>query len=159
VLFNPYIFVSFIAPIDGSMKKSKLIANVDFDFSLLAIASQLKEYKLAWTINQGLGIRLVKQPDEIFHFLGNEKLCISNYLYQTEHSKLRLVHNRSKEESAANQFLIPELKQFDYLMLVEGFEGSMEIQEVREIIKTIDGVQMINLIEIDQLRSRENLIF
>ncbi len=141
------------------MKKTKLIADVDFDFSLLAIASQMKEYKLAWMINQDLGIRLVKQPDEIFHFLGDEQLCISNYLYQTEHSKLRLVFNRSKEETASNQFLIPELKQFDYLMLVEGFESSMVIAEVRETLKRINGVQMVNLMEIDQLKTRENLIF
>ena len=141
------------------MKKNKLIAKVDFDFSLLAIASQLREYKLAWIINRGLGIRLKKQPDEVFHFLGNDKLCISNCLYQTEHSKIRLIYNRSREEAATTQFLIPELKQFDYLMIVEGFEGSMLIQEVREVIRTIDGVQMANLIEVDQLRSRDNLIF
>jgi hypothetical protein len=141
------------------MKKTKLIADVDFDFSLLAIASQLKEYKLAWVINQGLGIRLVKRPDEVFHFLGDERLCISNYLYQTEHSKLRLVFNRSKEDTASTKFLIPELKQFDYLMLVEGYQGTMPIEEVREIIKSINGVQMVNLIEVNQLRTRENLIF
>ena len=52
------------------MKKNKLIASFDFDFSLLAIASQLKEYKLAWLINQELGVNLIKQPDEIFEFFG-----------------------------------------------------------------------------------------
>ena len=141
------------------MKKNKLIADVDFDFSLLAIASQLKEYKLAWVINRDLGIRLIKQPDEVFHFLGNEKLYISNYLFQTEHSKVRLLYNRSREKTASGQFLIPELRQFDYLMLIEGFEGSMEVQEVRGKIKSIEGVQMVNLIEVDPLRSRDNLIF
>lgn len=140
------------------MKKNKLIASFDFDFSLLAIASQLKEYKLAWIINQELGINLVKQQDEIFHFLGDEKLCISNYFYQTEHSSIRLIMNRSREESSM-QPLIPELKQFDFLMLIEGFEDTLVIQEVRDTLKNIDGIQLINQIIVDQLKSRDNLIF
>jgi len=143
----------------GSMKKNKLIADVDFDFSLLAIASQMKEYKLAWMINRDLGIHLVKQKDVIFQFLGNDKLCISNYLYQTEHSRVRLIYNQSTAEATPGQFLIPELKQFDFLMIIEGFEDSFVTREVREVIRTIDGVQMVNLIEADQLKSRDNLIF
>jgi hypothetical protein len=142
------------------MKKNKLIANFDFDFSLLAIVSQLKEYKLAWIINRELGINLVKQKDEIFQFLGDKNLVISNYLYQAEHSNIRLIFNRSTEDySNSNGHLIPELKQFDYLMLVEGFEDSLVIQEVKDTIKNIAGIQLVNHIQIDQLKSRDNLIF
>ena len=141
------------------MKKSKLIANVDFDFSLLAIASQLKEYKLAWVLNQELNIHLVKQKDEIFNFIGDERLCISNFAYHTQHSRIRLIFNRSKEEIGLNQFLLPELKQFDYLMMIEGFEDTWSVEQVREVLKTIEGVQMVNLVDIDHLKSRENLIF
>jgi hypothetical protein len=143
----------------GPMKKKKLIADVDFDFSLLAVASQMKEYKLAWMINRDLGIRLVKQVDAIFQFLGNDKLCISHYLYQTEHSRVRLIHNQSRTEAATGQFLVPELRQFDFLMIIEGFEDSLVTQEVREVIRAINGVQMVNLIEVGQLKSRDNLIF
>ena len=144
----------------GCMKKNKLIASFDFDFSLLAIASQLKEYKLAWFINQELHVNLVKQEDEVFHFLGNDKLLISNYLYQTENSSIRLIFNRSREGSSiSTQHLIPELKQFDYLFLIEGFEDTWVLGEVRNLIKNFDGVQMVNHIGVDQLKSRDNLIF
>ena len=141
------------------MKKNKLIANVDFDFSLLAISSLMKEYKLAWKLNQQLGIHLIKQPDEIFHFLGDDKLCISFYHYQTEHSSIRLIFNRSREDTLKRQHLVPELKQFDYLMLVDGFEDSLEVHDVRELIRQIEGIQMVNLVDVDQLKSRDNLIF
>ena len=142
------------------MKKNKLIASFDFDFSVLAIASQLKEYKLAWLINQKLGINLVKQPDEIFDFLGDNQLCISNYLYRTENSKIRLIFNRSREGSSSNfQYLIPELKQFDYLILIEGFEDTWLITEVRDLLRNISGIQMVNQVGVDHLKSRENLIF
>ena len=142
------------------MKKNKLIANFDFDFSLLAIASQLKEYKFAWLINQKLGVNLVKQRDEIFDFLGHDQLYISNYLYQTENSWMRLIFNRSREGSSSNNLhLIPELRQFDYLFLMEGFEDTWLIGEVRDLLRKINGVQMVNHVGIDQLKSRENLIF
>ncbi len=142
------------------MNKNKLIANFDFDFSLLAIVSQLKEYKLAWIINQELGIKLKKQHDEIFHFLGDKKLCISHYLYQTEYSSIRLIFNRSMEEvCACAGHLIPELKQFDFLMIMEGFEDTLMVREVRDILKNINGIQLVNHIGVDQLKSRDNLIF
>lgn len=142
------------------MKKNKLIASFDFDFSILAIASQLKEYKLAWLINQKLGINLVKQADEIFDFLGDNQLCISNYLYRTENSRIRLIYNRSRESSLSNfQYLIPELKQFDYLILIEGFEDTWSIDEVRSLLRNISGIQMVNQVGVDHLKSRENLIF
>jgi hypothetical protein len=154
-----YNFISFNAQLMAPMKKNRLIASVDFDFSLLAISSLLKEYKLAWILNQQLHVHLIKQPDELFQFLGNEKLCISNYLYQTEHSRIRLIFNHSTENLLTRQYLVPELKQFDYLLKIEGFEDWLIIREVREKIKKINGVQMVNLVELDQLKSRDNLIF
>ena len=44
-------------------------------------------------------------------------------------------------------------------MLAEGFEDSLVIQEVKDTIKNIDGIQLVNQIQIDQLKSRDNLIF
>lgn len=142
------------------MKKNKLVARFDFDLSLLAVVSQLKAYKMAWHLNEELGIKLVKQDDEIFEFLGDEKLFISNYKYQTEHRSLRLLVNRSMEESSsAKQHLIPELKQFDYLILIEGAEHHPDALQVRNRLRNLQGIQLVNVIEIDQLKSKENLIF
>lgn len=142
------------------MKKNRLVARFDFDFSLLAIVSQLKEYKLAWYINEEMSIKLVKQEDEIFEFLGNLKLFISNYKYQTEHSVVRLLVNRSLEEgTSTKQHLIPELKQFDYLMLMEGADYGPDPLPVRNRLRALEGVQLVNVIDIEHLKSKENLIF
>ena len=142
------------------MKKNKLVARFDFDLSLLAMVSQLKEYKMAWHLNEELGINLIKQPDEIFEFLGDIKLFISNYKYQTEHRIIRLLVNRSLEEStSAKQHLIPELKQFDYLMLMEGAEHHPDAFQIRNRLRALQGIQLVNVVEIDQLKSKENLIF
>lgn len=142
------------------MKKNKLVASFDFDFSLLAIVSQLKEYKVAWHINEELGINLVKQEDEIFEFLGDVALHISNYKYQTTHNIIRLLVNRSLEEtSSGKQHLVPELKQFDYLVLLEGTEFISNVNVVRNRLRKLEGIQLVNVINVEQLKSKENLIF
>jgi hypothetical protein len=42
------------------MKKSKLLIDYEFDFELLGLSASAKGYKLAWELNQVLGIQLVK---------------------------------------------------------------------------------------------------
>ena len=144
----------------GPMKKNKLVARFDFDLSLLAVVSHLKEYKIAWHLNEQLGINLAKQEDEIFEFLGDVRLFISNYSYQTEHSTIRLLGNRSLEESSSSkQYLIPELKQFDYLILTDGSENSPDAYYIRDQLRNLKGIQLVSVIEIEQLKSKENLIF
>jgi len=142
------------------MKKSKLVANYDFNFSLLAVVSQLKEYKLAWLINGALQLDLVKCDDLNFEFLGKDNLFISNFLFQTEHSSLRLLKNRSYIESElGHSFLIPELKKFDYLIMIQGFEDSYTLDQIMDQLRELEGLQFLKQIDVSSLRSKENLIF
>ena len=53
------------------MKKSKLIIDYQFDFELFGVIATVKGYKLAWEINQELGIQLIKQPDLVVGFKNN----------------------------------------------------------------------------------------
>ncbi len=142
------------------MKKNKLVASFEFDFSLLAIVSQLKEYKMAWYLNEELGISLIKQADVVFQFIDSVKLYISNYKYETEHNSVRLLINRSLEESSSTKrHLIPELKQFDYLMLMEGTDDNLDPFITRNHLRNVPGIQLISVIEVEPLKSKENLIF
>jgi hypothetical protein len=63
------------------MKKSKLIIDYEFNFELVGLTSTAKGYKLAWEINQALGIHLIKQPDLIVGFKNNEEKSFSFYAY------------------------------------------------------------------------------
>ena len=72
------------------MKKSKLIIEYDFDFELLGILSSARDYKLAWEINQVLGIQLVKQPDLVVGFKNSEEKSFSFYAHETQLNRLKL---------------------------------------------------------------------
>ena len=142
------------------MRKRKLEAEFDYNFILFGVISALKEYKLAWFLNDKLDIMLNKSADIEIEFLKSQNLIISNYLFETEHSCFRLLKNKSADQFETNlAYLVPELKRFDYLILVQGFEDTFSINDLKTTLASIPNVQYVQHFEIDDLKSKENLIF
>ena len=142
------------------MAKNKLIIEYDYDFSLYGIISISKDYRLAWLINKYMDLHLRKEEDIKISFLNDENLVISNYLYETEHAQLRMLKNKSEDrKSDIMSYLIPELNKFDYLIMKNGRIGDLSDQELFKEIQKIKEVQYIVALDIDKLKSKENLIF
>lgn len=142
------------------MKKRKLEAEFDYDFLLFGIISAIKEYKLAWLLNSQLDVQLDKVKDIEIEFLQSQNLIISNYLYETEHSNLRLLKNKSMDQIEDNSaFLVPELKRFDYFLIIRGFEDTFASLDLKNKISSIPKVQYVQNFSIEKLKSKENLIF
>jgi hypothetical protein len=142
------------------MKKRKLEAEFEYDFSLFGIISVLKEYKLAWLLNNILDVQLDKANDIEIEFLKSQNLIISNYLVETENSSLRLLKNKSMDQFNDNPaYLLPELKRFDYFMIIQGFEDTFSNQVLKQKISSIPGIQYVQFFSLESLKSRENLIF
>lgn len=142
------------------MKKRKLEAEFDYDFSLFGIISAIKGYKLAWLLNSKLDLQLDKAEDIEIEFLKSQNLIISNYLYKTEHCSFRLLKNKSVVQLGENSaFLVPEMNRFDYLIILHGFEDAFSNQALKEKISTIPGIQFVQLFSVESLKSKENLIF
>ena len=142
------------------MKKRKLEAEFEYDFSLFGLISALKEYKLAWMINRHLEVQLDKSMDIKIDFLKSQDLLISNYLYETENSSFRLLKNKSMEQFEDNSaFLLPELNRFDYLVITKGFEDTYSRAEIKKKLATIPNIQYVQHFEVENLKSKENLIF
>ena len=142
------------------MKKRKLNAEIEYDFDLYGLISTLKEYKLAWHLNNALDIQLDKVDDVKITFLKSKSLIISNYLYATEHSSIRLLRNRSADEFESDSlYVMPELKRFDFLLLVQGFEDTYDQARMKQQVGSVPQVQYVQSFVVDDLKSRENLIF
>jgi hypothetical protein len=142
------------------MKKKKLEADISFDFALIGLITTLKEYKLAWHLNAALGIQLAKDRDIEMEFEKTQKIVISNYFHETEHSYIRMLKNKSIsvfDEKPA--FMIPELNNFDYLILARGFEDRMTLAKLKDTIAAIPKMQYVQIFDTDTLKSKENLIF
>ena len=142
------------------MKKRKLEAEFDFNFTLFGLISALKEYKLAWLLNNKFHIQLDKARDIEIDFLKSQNLVISNYLFETEHSSFRLLKNKSLDIFKENlAFLIPELKRFDFLVVIQGYEDTFSDDRMKEILSSVPKVQYVQKFQVEDLKSRENLIF
>lgn len=140
------------------MKKNKLLIDYEYDFTLLAVLAEVREYKLAWHINQQLHIRLVKEDDIRFQFLNQQNLIVSNYKFATEHTTFRLLKNKSVQDGSSS-CLLPELAQFDYLIMIQGVGDFFDNVDIVQALKQVPAIRYISNININQLKSRENLIF
>lgn len=142
------------------MAKSKLIIEYDYNFSLFGLITVAKDYRLAWLINRTLDLHLVKEQDIEIDFVNKEKLVISNYLYETEHSQLRLLKNRSEERTSDIQnYLIPELNRFDYFIIKSCEIQDVEDNELINRLLNIREIQFATTLDIDKLKSKDNLLF
>lgn len=143
-----------------NMKKKKLEADINFNFTVIGLITTLKEYKLAWYLNAALGIQLVKERDIEMEFLKTQNIVISNYFYETEHSYYRILKNKSINEfDEKPAYMMPELNNFDYLILAQGFEDSLTLRKLKDTIAAIPKMQYVQTFDIDALKSKENLIF
>lgn len=143
-----------------NLKKTKLRIEYDYDFQLLGIVSNAKEYKLAWNINRVLKINLIKKEDIIIPMASQGDLVITNLLFETENSSLRLIGNRSvgqSDERKAN--LIPELPNFTHFFVVQDAGDNFEALKIVRFLKEISVIDYLTLIETKKLKNRDNLIF
>ncbi len=139
------------------MKKSKLIIDYEFDFRLWGVTTAVRGYKLAWEINQHLGIHLVKQPDLVVGFKKEVEKSFHFYAYQTTVNRLKLFKNRPTDQESGKYFLIPEFPHYDFIIL-----AAMEEQHSSDLpdqIRRIPAVELVAPIPLEGLKSKSNFIF
>lgn len=139
------------------MKKNKLLIDYDFDFQLLGISTVAKGYKLAWDINQRLGVNLVKQPDLMVGFKNEEEKSFSYYAYETQLNRLKLFKNKPHEQDSGKYFLIPEFPHYDFIILAAMEEKYQ--QTLMDLMRSVPSVQLVASIPLEGLKSKSNFIF
>ncbi|MGC3948647.1 MAG: IPExxxVDY family protein [Chryseolinea sp.] len=140
------------------MRKNKLIIEYEYDFNLIGIISTVKGYKLAWELNQALGIHLVKQPDLIVGFKNNVEKGFDYYNHQTQLNRLKVFKNRPAELEAGKYFLIPEFPHYDFIILA-AMEEYDKVQHLVLSLKSINSIQLAAIIPLEGLKSKSNFIF
>ncbi len=139
------------------MKKSKLVIDYAYDFELMGITSSAKGYKLAWELNQRLGIHLVRQPDLVVGFRSEEEKNFPFYAYETPLNRLKLFKNKPAEAEAGKYFLIPEFPHYDFIILAAMEEYTL--QQLVELIRVFPSVEFAAPIPLEGLKSKSNFIF
>ena len=129
----------------------------EYDFLLIGISCHEKDYRLSWALNQNLSLQLIKEKEDIEVFINktNESSLHSFYSYKNEETQNEfiLINNRS-----STGFLIPEKNMADYLLIIkENFNYPLDFYLKK--IKSINFVLTAFNIDVEELKSKENLIF
>ncbi len=132
----------------------------DYMFDLFAIVSSAKEFQLAWHLNKALEMDFCKMEDLKLTLSREGTKYISNLTYDSEYSTISIIRNKLiSYEGETNGFLIPELKKYDYFLKIEG-ESVDEISEgLPKKLKSLPCVHYFEKLIVENLKSKDNLLF
>lgn len=128
---------------------------MSLDFSLWAIASSLKDYRICWHLNRALRVEFERKDDlEIATALGRT-LWFSLFAHNDSVQKLAyyLISNRCETD-----YLVPELRGNDFFLMIKGFLKKEEAGELVTRLRSITGLQAVFSIDPSKLSSVHNLI-
>lgn len=140
---------------------AKLTLNIqpDFEFDLLAIASPLRDYRLAYFINKHTTLTLERTPDiELNDPKSRSQAWYCRYQYYDYMDRI-VFYLLGNHSITGNQYLLPELKQFDYLLMAKGDCSQKPLRPFASSIRNITQVQTLIEANPVTLPSRYNLVF
>jgi len=110
------------------------------NLNLLGITSQLKDYSLAWLLNENLNYSFTLDKNK--QIVENQTVFVSN----KDNENIYIFENKTPK------ILFAELKEFDYLFLI--FNSSIDIIKMIESIKKLKDINFCYLIPIDKLKKK-----
>ena len=138
-------------------KKHILTFEQEYDFELIGICSHHNDYRLAWGINEILGIHLEKSSDD--HIVMNKKGLVQSY-----HSKYVFKDGENLTEfylirnKSLGKYLIPEKPTIDYFLFI--YEN--HLLDVNELVQKMKGVASVLgafVFDPEELESTEHIVF
>ncbi|HBR55708.1 MAG TPA: IPExxxVDY family protein [Flavobacteriaceae bacterium] len=162
------------------MAHYKLVLEDDVkdDFSLVAIHCSEEDYKMAFLLNQKIGLRLHRRRTDL-EFV-KEGLDVNFALFdfedQDQYTTYYLVANKCKTSSTntiasgglfddeaskevITKFLIPEFKKVDFFLKIASEYETPPIRKLLMQLNEIDQVISAYTLEQQQIKSKDNLIF
>ncbi len=140
-------------------KKEHLQAIHDFNFEVLGIVADVKEYTMAWLCDRWLHTQMERLPDITFEFKRGETMYISNYISEHDFATLRLIRNRAFEHQGVQVWLLPEFKHLDYLLYIKTEIDWPNVEHMMLELKAIKGITFVQRLHVDEIKSKENLLF
>ncbi|MEO9801820.1 MAG: IPExxxVDY family protein [Reichenbachiella sp.] len=143
-----------------SVKKLKLKADYSYNFHLIGIISQSKDYTVSWAINKALSIGLKKESDLEVDFKNVEKLTISNFVFENDFRRFTLLNNKVVAQSTLTQKLfVPSLGTFDFLLKIEEFEETSDLEMLFVALRKSEKIDSIVKLDVDKIKEKESFLF
>lgn len=144
-----YLYISIMA--------KKLSANIDYfeGYQLLGLVSQLKDYSLAYFLNQKLEIDLKKYEDLDYNDSEGQNHSFSWYFYEDEQqsAKIFLISN-----SSITGKLIPGNKELDYFLFLKDFTSDQYANLILSKSREIKNVIAVFKFDLNNIKNADILI-
>ena len=142
--------------------------DLEKDYKLIAIHSNIEPYKLAFEINKKLKIQLKRSSFDLSFKNKSSIFDLYKHISEVFNTKLYLILNKSTEKKKIEgqllfenfdeqSYLIPELRKAQYLLKIEG--GGFDVDNLLKKLNEIDNVISSYRTEISSIKSKYNLIF
>lgn len=137
------------------MTKFTLNIEEEYDFSLIGISCHAKDFRLCFELNKLLEIDLTRAKDlEIISRNTTGNYALFEYIDEDNFLDYYLISNRGEKG-----FLIPEHKTIDFLLQLKGATNEELEEELISKICSLSIVLTAYQIDVDSLKSKQNLIF
>lgn len=137
------------------MTKFTLNIEEEYDFSLIGISCHAKDFRLCFELNKLLEIDLTRAKDlEIISKNTTGNYALFEYIDEDNFLDYYLISNRGEKG-----FLIPEHKTIDFLLQLKGATNEDIEEELISKICSLSIVLTAYQIDVDSLKSKQNLIF
>jgi hypothetical protein len=150
----------------------------EIDYNLIAIHTSLEDYRLAYFLNQKLGLNLSKGPQEIDISIKEGETNFSRFSYSVKESDhhWNLIQNKNEEayfnnvevqnlffnvkmEMVTKVFLLPEFKKVDYFLKIKNNDSISFIPLTLLLINSIESISAAYIVDAKKIKSKNNLIF
>ena len=144
------------------------------NYHLIAIHSDLDEFRLAFFLNKELNIGLKRKNNDIYFSEQNANYSSYEFLDETKYLKWIFFSNKSlvsekspeqdlslfgKGSTVLNEInLLSQQKSVDYFLIIENIANKTYIDKVLKKISEISGV-ITSFLSENKLENKENLIF
>ena len=146
------------------MSQQKLLLDVsamveDFfaETSLIGIVCTHPAYRLAWLLNTKFNLDFVRETESDIQKNDVDKkehfFIVYKQINPTIGIDFTLYKLRSEKET-----LLPEVKQLDYIWMIQNYNHEEQAQQYIQHLKTIDEIQLAQQLDPDKLKNIINLV-
>ncbi len=145
----------------------------EVNYELIAIHTSLEDYHLAYFINQNFPVLLSRNPNEVQVQTREGETAFSRYTFEHHENGIcwDLLQNKSEtvasaagdlffgasQQISAIAYLLPEFKKVDYFLKISISDSNPG--QVLEKLGGINNITTVYPIDIDRVKSKNNLIF
>jgi hypothetical protein len=125
----------------------------EFDFEIVGITSQEKDYRLVWSLNLQLGWNFERDVDHAVLTKQGDSIH-SRFTYTEDDGKIifTLLSNKGSDG-----FLLPEFSRFDYVMIIDG-ASQLQLEELLREARKAKFVLAALSLDTAKMKSKYNLI-